>query len=358
LIETLNYIGIVQAFVTGLVLLSIQRKGKFKFLAILLLCLTFTLVNETFSDYNGTEFHFLYHFKFFLLLPNLVYLHVCSKIEGGVSSRILLINLLAAAVEFLSLCLIILLVNGGLINENGDFLYYFHEWYTYITIVYAVLMQVIILRKIALYNGHLFKFFSTVSYKYLNWLKWVCVIFILKEFYYILFYIFSVDVETDDFFYSFYVVLELVLIFYIGIGALLQVNLNVELNTYATIHPKREDKIAKENKEVFEKIQSFMKLNKPFLLPELNLSGLAQMMGVSERQISNAINKSTETNFYTYINLWRVQEVIIMLEDRAFEKYNIAGIGDLAGFNSKSSFYDNFKKVTGFTPSQYLDKLS
>lgn len=363
-IEVLHYIGMVQAAVMGIVLFTIRREGrfKFKFLAFLLLCICLSIINETYDNQSSNEFHLLYPFKFFLLLPNLVYLYVSSKIEPRISSKKLFLNFIAGGLEFLVLCLIMILANNHIIHPEGDFLYYFYEIYNYVTILYAILIQVIILKKIASYNGNLFKFFSTVRYKYLNWLKWVCVIFILKELFYSVFYIFSPDVEADDSYYFIYVLLELVLIFYIGIAALLQVNLKIELHDYSTDRVLAEETIhsatTSKDQETFEKIESFMKSSRPFLQPELNLKSLAQMMQIPERKISNAINQNTDSNFYTYINFWRVAEVKSMLKDATFEKYSIAGIGEAAGFNSKSSFYNNFKKVTGFSPSQYMDKLS
>ena len=60
--------------------------------------------------------------------------------------------------------------------------------------------------------------------------------------------------------------------------------------------------------------------------------------------------KDLEQNFYSYINQYRVEVVKTMLANNEQAKYSTVGIGEAAGFNSKSSFYTNFK--------QYLKKLS
>jgi len=101
-----------------------------------------------------------------------------------------------------------------------------------------------------------------------------------------------------------------------------------------------------------------MKTERPFLNPNLNLKLLSQIMNLPERQISNAINQNSEQNFYTYINQYRVNTVKSMLNNNEQNKFSIVGLGEAAGFNSKSSFYSNFKKMTGVTPSQYIKNKS
>lgn len=81
-------------------------------------------------------------------------------------------------------------------------------------------------------------------------------------------------------------------------------------------------------------------------------------MEISERQLSNAINKNTSSNFYTFINQYRVQEAILMLKSDGHAKFSIVEIGEAARFNSKSSFYNNFRKVNNVSPSKYLQNLS
>ncbi|MFT5779555.1 MAG: AraC-like DNA-binding protein [Crocinitomicaceae bacterium] len=367
MIDTIHYIGIVQALVIGVVLFSVRSNGRleFKYLAILLACFSLALLNEVYGDYSDSAFHVLYPFKFFFLLPNLVYLHVNSKIIGANSRKTVLFYLLPGIIEFISLLTLMILVKSGSLDPESNFLFYFEEVYTYLTIAYTIWIQIIILRKISLYNSHLFKFLSTVHYKYLNWLRWVCVIMITNELYYVILYLFSSDIEANDLFYSAYALIELVLIFYIGIGAMLQINLKIDIPIYATLSNQdasSEDTsttpIDSKIDELFLSIESFMKERKPYLVPDLNLNTLSKMMGISERQLSVAINKSTDQNFYTYINSFRVEEVEFMLKNNHSEKFSIAGIGEAAGFKSKSSFYTNFKKTTGLSPVQFLKEQS
>ncbi len=366
MIEITHYIAIVQGVVSGLVLLFLKRNGKrdSKYIALFLLFLSLGITNETYGDYYNVEFHFLYPFKFFLLLPNLIYLHINSKIIGANSRKIVVLNFLPGILEFVILCFILLFAKLSIIDSDGNFLYYFDETYNYLTVGYTIFIQIIILKKIKVYNRNLFEFQSTIHYKYLNWLKWVCVIIIVNELYYMLYYLLTDDFELNDQPYIIYAIIELVLIFYLGIGALLQVNLKIETPAHNNNILKADnndgsvDDAFSETHLVFIEIESFMKTKQPFLNPDLNLKSLSQVMDISERQISNAINKNSEQNFYSYINQYRVEAVKNMLANNKQATYSIVGIGEAAGFNSKSSFYTNFKKVTGISPSQYIKELS
>ena len=59
-------------------------------------------------------------------------------------------------------------------------------------------------------------------------------------------------------------------------------------------------------------------------------------------------------SFNDYINNLRVEEVIRHFHLLKQKQYSLLGIAFDAGFNSKSTFNRAFKRVTGLSPSQYL----
>jgi len=231
LINSIHYIAITQGIITGIVLLFLKRneKREFKYLALFLILLSLAIINESYGDYLDSEFHVLYPFKFFLLLPNLIFLHVNSKVIGENSNKTVLINILPGSIEFVILCGLLILSKLNMIDSDSEFFFYFDDLYNYLTIIYTIIIQIIILKKIRHYNRNLFAFKSTIHYKYLNWLKWVCIIIIVNEIYYTLFYLFTNDPDTDNKIYAVYAIIELVLIFYISIGSLLQVNMDIDI---------------------------------------------------------------------------------------------------------------------------------
>lgn len=119
----------------------------------------------------------------------------------------------------------------------------------------------------------------------------------------------------------------------------------------------QEEKINVQNKErtdiISQKLLKFMETEKPYLDEELNLQKLSLLMNISTHQLSFTINQGLNTNFYKFVNAYRIKEVKKKLTDPEFEKYSILGIAFESGFNSKSTFNKIFKDETGITPSEF-----
>lgn len=91
-----------------------------------------------------------------------------------------------------------------------------------------------------------------------------------------------------------------------------------------------------------------------FLDPLLNLPSLADKVGISTHELSFVLNRGFGKNFYQYINELRVAEAKRLLVHPDFHNKDMAGIAIYAGFNSRTTFYAAFKKITGMTPKAYL----
>jgi AraC-like DNA-binding protein len=102
-------------------------------------------------------------------------------------------------------------------------------------------------------------------------------------------------------------------------------------------------------------LEKLMK-EKLFLNEKLTIDDMADKMETNSKYLSQVINESHNQNFYTYINAFRIQEAQKLLKDKYHQKYSIQGIARLAGFSSKSSFNEAFRRVTGMTPSEYQEK--
>lgn len=105
---------------------------------------------------------------------------------------------------------------------------------------------------------------------------------------------------------------------------------------------------------VVEKI--FQKLDEVDFIcqPDLTVERLAQAIGMHDRYVSQAINESTNKNFNTLLNEYRIREACKRLTD--FDAYGLMTnetIAEGLGYKSRSHFIRTFKKVTGLTPSQY-----
>lgn len=109
---------------------------------------------------------------------------------------------------------------------------------------------------------------------------------------------------------------------------------------------------------LIEKLQLYMKNEKPFLDSELTLGILAKAMGLNRNQLSHLINTGIGENFYDFINKYRVEEVKRLMVDPQKQNYNLLGIALEAGFKSKSTFNLIFKRFTGLTPTEYKKNIT
>ncbi|HBF87765.1 MAG TPA: hypothetical protein DDX39_03905 [Bacteroidales bacterium] len=112
------------------------------------------------------------------------------------------------------------------------------------------------------------------------------------------------------------------------------------------------------NQEIQEKLLNYLKTEKPYLNPELNIIDLAKTIGTNQKYLSQIINTEFEMNFINFINKYRIDEVLKLMKDSTSVNYTIETLGEMAGFKSKSSFYNAFKKITNETPSVYFKKIN
>jgi AraC-like DNA-binding protein len=101
-----------------------------------------------------------------------------------------------------------------------------------------------------------------------------------------------------------------------------------------------------------QKLITFVEENKPYLDRDLSIQDLSEMTGIPRHHITQVLNEKHKRNFFTFINEYRVKEVIKRFSDARFNHYTILAIAYDAGFNSKTTFNSIFKNLTGSTPSE------
>jgi len=111
-----------------------------------------------------------------------------------------------------------------------------------------------------------------------------------------------------------------------------------------------------ERKTLVGRLKFIMETKKPFIEFDLNILDLSKMLDTSVNKLSQVINESFHKNFHNLVNHYRIEEVKKSLKDPENEKFTIISIAYDCGFNSKSSFYNAFKKNTGVNPKEFLSK--
>lgn len=115
---------------------------------------------------------------------------------------------------------------------------------------------------------------------------------------------------------------------------------------------------SKFDNEYLEQLDHKLIKDKIYLDPNLSLHSISEELQISPSYLSRMINSELGISFPDYLNSFRINEAKIYLQNPEFSKYTITAIGLEAGFNSKSAFYDVFKKCTGKTPAAYKKEFN
>jgi len=133
--------------------------------------------------------------------------------------------------------------------------------------------------------------------------------------------------------------------------------ININLKSVKSILEKKSAKVNNPKSDIeneyIKKLTTFMNSEKPYLDFELTIQKLAIQTDIPERELSLLINHHLGKHFFDFINEYRIKEAKSVLEDPEEKAVTILEIVYQVGFNSKSSFYTAFKKVTQQTPTQY-----
>ena len=111
-----------------------------------------------------------------------------------------------------------------------------------------------------------------------------------------------------------------------------------------------------QKKEYRKRLIAFMQQYKPYLRSDLNLHELSEMVHIPAHHLSQLLNMDLHQNFYDFINSYRIEECIRLLQQQDLKKKTILEILYETGFNSKSVFNKAFKKVTGMTPTEFRNR--
>lgn len=107
--------------------------------------------------------------------------------------------------------------------------------------------------------------------------------------------------------------------------------------------------------KLIERLNHLMKEDEPFKNPNIKSSDLAKKLQITVHQLSQLLNDNLGKSFPVYINEHRIEKAQQMIVTHA--NITLETIGYECGFNSKSTFYTTFKKLSGTTPAKYKEQL-
>lgn len=118
-------------------------------------------------------------------------------------------------------------------------------------------------------------------------------------------------------------------------------------------HPKHtpeHTEISEEDEAIIARLIQLFEQDALHIDTELNLRRLARRLGIPDRSVSRAINRTQKMSVSQFVNEFRVKDAARLLTS---SDQSILQVSMNAGFLSKSNFNREFMRVMGQTPSQW-----
>ncbi len=132
---------------------------------------------------------------------------------------------------------------------------------------------------------------------------------------------------------------------------------NNKLPGIEEIETKAEFSAEEENINVKSDLERLLMIEEVYKDPELTLSGLSKKVNSNPSVVSRVINQGYQMNFNDFINKYRVEAVVGMLQKGIYKNQTLLSIAFDCGFNSKSTFNRAFKKSISCSPKEYIIQL-
>ncbi len=119
--------------------------------------------------------------------------------------------------------------------------------------------------------------------------------------------------------------------------------------------PQREGKLGEARQsDILHHVFMVMETSDEIYSPDFSLTRLAELVGDTRNNVSEAINQRYQGNFNALVNEYRVKEACRRFNDRAkYGQLTIEAVGQSVGFKSRSAFSTVFKQIVGLTPGAY-----
>ena len=117
--------------------------------------------------------------------------------------------------------------------------------------------------------------------------------------------------------------------------------------------PEKDDDDDRTQRALLERIRDLIESQRLYLTPGLKVTDVAEALDTNRTYVSACINRQAGMSFSDYVNGFRVRHAqeLLLQKDVAL---TLTQIGVQSGFSGDTSFFRNFKKVTGQTPSEWL----
>ncbi|MER8467115.1 AraC family transcriptional regulator [Mesorhizobium sp. M1396] len=147
-------------------------------------------------------------------------------------------------------------------------------------------------------------------------------------------------------------VANLFILVFVGVAAAAASQSHVPINAAEPAEASSPSDAGKDA-ETIARVNELMQEKKLYRDANLNLNRLARRAAIPARQISAAINRATARNVSQYVNEYRVTEACRLLSET---DQSVTEIMLAVGFQTKSNFHREFRRVTDMTPLAWRDR--
>lgn len=368
----LTLLALLQGTIFACLLIVGQRKNPPSiFLGLFLLTYSFELLVALIDGALVNQYPSLYFvpLTFYYLSPLLFYLYAKTLVAPFRIKSHFEWFLPALAEFVLFSTLFFLPTQTKLALYENHYFEVFDIFYTLGAAVYGLFYMVKTILLVREYQTRAKDFFSNLEKRRLKWLN-IATVYLMSI---CCLWIFSNLVESSNGVFDVtYVLVSLgnvVFIYWVGIWGVRQTKIELHYNdniqqkilsdsqyrNTTSLQPILNIPQSKVSQK-YQHVLTFLKEHKPYLEPDLTLAALALQLRISTRVLSQIINQNAKTNFNHFINQYRIAHAKKLLMNPDYDRLNMRGIAQAAGFNSKTSFFTTFKKFTFTTPSSFKKK--
>ena len=157
---------------------------------------------------------------------------------------------------------------------------------------------------------------------------------------------------------------------YVGLGSYLVFSLSVfyfpEFLYEPYVLEEREAKLRIPNYElspeklieIETKLDLYLEQYKPFLKPSFSLAQLSSTLDIPVHHFNFYFRMTQKSNFLEQRMRWRIRHAKELIDEGKEKVLTLEAIGLESGFQSRTTFFVNFKELVGESPSAYSERKS
>ncbi len=343
-----SLLGLAQGILLGgFILLAHRRDRPAYFLGAFILTLSlrilpFLLIRLPFGAAHPSILYLPLYF-WFLGMP-LLYLY-CRRLTGLFTWKKDGIHLLPGALEFIALSILYALdVSGKQPLFSPEIQRGIIGTITILAIGPAAYYSYLILRLLERHRDYLLSYYSNLTDRKLGWIRHTLFALIGFAVVYTLMVYGPLPVNPKIRI-TFGAVTNTLIVYYVALHGIRQLGTRLRASPEAGA--------VSDHERIFREIGQYLESTKAYLDPNLTLFDLGKRVQQSERNLSRIINTGSGQNFNTYINHYRIRAARRMLSDPGYDHFTMEGIAAEAGFNTKTTFYQAFKRENELSPAAY-----